>query len=403
MRVVTGALVVAGVLVFPLTQASADPGNGGAAGDAELARRQAPMLVLADELEAASGGGFAGVELDVPGGVVHLYAKGGAPKGVGTLAAKAPGGIRVQVHPAEYSAAELRERAEEIIRTRGLSAGGDVHRVTPMADGSGLELGVTSQAGMAKVAGERMVVGAEVESVTPYDGRWGGNSPFEGGIQINACSASFGGLMSPAREDWVYPAKLITAAHCFSVGDEVRTGNSTTGTVVIGHVEAVNPQLDTALIAVDPGKFVTGWMWDGGVQDGSEFGKPVVGTSQARKGSLVCASGAWSGVHCDIKITKTDSTLDWGTHTSRAVSIGDQLQGQLAAGGGDSGGPVFTLTGDFSSVLAAGVIIGGDSKKPATCTYVSSRCSTRLFFTDFRTVRSYWGLSWMAGQGPEGL
>jgi hypothetical protein len=309
------------------------------------------------------------------------------------------------VHPAKHTAAELRERAEEIIRPRGLSAGGDVHRVTPLTDGSGLELGVTGKTeATGKAAADPLVVSTEVESVAPYDGRWGGASPFEGGIQMNSCSTSFGGLMSPAGPDYVYPAKLISAAHCYSVGDQVTTGNSSMGTVVIGHVEAVNPELDTALIAVDSGKFVTGWMWDGGVLDGSEYTKPVVGTSMARKGSLVCTSGAWSGVHCDIKITKTDSTLDWGTHVSRAVSIGDQLQGEAAAGGGDSGGPVFTLTGDFSSVLAAGVIIGGDDRRPVTpCPGRSNRCSTRVFFTDFRTVRSYWGLSWMAGQGPEGL
>ncbi|MEU8267538.1 hypothetical protein AB0B89_10245 [Sphaerisporangium sp. NPDC049002] len=407
-------LVAAGAtLLLPLPPADADPGHGRSVSstrDTELARRQAPMLALADDLEAsgrAAGTGFAGVVLDVPDGIVHLYWKGAAPKAVDAVAAKAPRGVRVRVHPAAYSADELRERADEIIRSRGLSAGGDVHRVTPLADGSGLELGVTRAAGTAagNAPADPMVVNTEVESApTPYDGRWGGASPFEGGIQIGECSTSFGGLMSPAGPDWVYPAKLITAAHCYSVGDQVRTGNSATGgPVVIGHVEAVNPALDSALIAVDSGKFVTGWMWDGGVLDGSEFTKPVVGTSAARKGSLVCSSGAWSGAHCDIKITKTDSTLDWGTHISRAVSIGDQLQGELASGSGDSGGPVFTLTSDFSSVLAAGVIIGGDDGRPATCTYRSNRCSTRLFFTDFRTVRSYWNLSWMAGQGPEGL
>ncbi|MEO3808316.1 hypothetical protein ABGB17_04870 [Sphaerisporangium sp. B11E5] len=405
MSLLVGALVVAGTMVMPMASAGAEPARY-AGKDAELARKQVPMLALADELEAAGGTkgtGFAGVELDVPAGVVHLYWKGDAPPAVGTLAAKAPEGVSVRVHPARFTAAELRERAEEIVRTRGLSAGGDVHRVTPLEDGSGLELAVTSQAEVAKATADPLVVKAEVESLDPYDGRWGGASPFEGGIQINSCSTSFGGLMSPAGSDWVYPAKLIAAAHCYSVGDPVTTGNSTTGIVTIGHVEAVYPQLDTALIAVDSGRFVTGWMWDGGVQDGSEYTKPVVGTSQARTGSLVCTSGAWSGVHCDIKITKTGSTLDWGTHVSRAVSIGDQLQGQAAAGGGDSGGPVFTLTSDFSSVLAAGVIIGGDNRRPATCTGWSGRCSTRVFFTDFRTVRSHWGLSWMAGQGPEGL
>ncbi|WP_424532653.1 hypothetical protein ACOZ38_20295 [Sphaerisporangium viridialbum] len=409
-RLAMGVLAAAGTtLLLPLPPANAGPGHGGPASstrDAEWARRQAPMLALADGLEASGGAGFAGVVLDVPDGIVHLYWKGAAPKAVDAVAARAPRGIRVRVHQAAHSAAELRERAEEIIRTRGLSAGGDVHRVTPLPDGSGLELGVTREAGTAaKAPADPLVVSTEVEPApTPYDGRWGGASPFEGGIQINECSTSFGGLMSPAGPDWVYPAKLITAAHCYSVGDEVRTGNSSTGgPVVIGHVEAVNPALDSALIAVDSGKFVTGWMWDGGVQDGSEFAKPVVGTSAPRKGSLVCASGAWSGVHCDIKITKTDSTLDWGTHVSRAVSVGDQLQGRLASGSGDSGGPVFTLTDNSSSVLAAGVIIGGDDSRPAGCTFKSNRCSSRLFFTDFRTVRSFWGLSWMAGQGPEGL
>lgn len=410
-----GVLIAASTALSVPSSASADPGPVHAAAsttrDAELARRQAPMLALADELEAADrsgGSGFAGVVLDVPGGVVHLYWKGTAPKATGVAAAKAPRGIRVRVHPAAYSAGELQRRADEIIRTRGLGAGGDVHRVTPLADGSGLELGVTKTAGTAArtAPADPLVVRTEAEAApTPYNNRWGGNSPFEGGIQLNGCSAAFATLQAPMAGDGHFPAKLVTAAHCFSaVGDEVRTGNSATGgPIVIGHVEAIYPQLDSAIIAVDSGKYVTGWMWDGGVEDGSEYTKPVVGTSAARTGSLVCTSGAWSGVHCDIKITKTGSTLDWGTHVSRAVSIGDQLQGRLASGNGDSGGPVFTLTDDFSSVLAAGVIIGGDDGRSATCTFRSGRCSSRLFFTDFRTVRSFWGLSWMAGQGPEGL
>ncbi|GAA1264792.1 hypothetical protein GCM10009677_15810 [Sphaerisporangium rubeum] len=396
-----GALVVAAVM-GPVPGASAEPGRYSGE-DAELARRQVPMLEMADRLEEAGAGkesGYAGVELDVVAGVVHLYWKGDAPRTVASLVSGAPEGVRVEVHPAEHTAVELRERADEVIRTQGLSAGGAVHRVTPLPDGSGLEVGVTARAAVAAVSAEPLVVRAEVETPAPYDGRWGGGSPFEGGMQISSCSTSFS-VMKLSFFTFKLLPKLVTAAHCYQVGDWVTTGNSSTGVVIVGQVQAVYPELDTALIAVDPGKFVTGWMWDGGVLDGSEYTKPVVGTSQARKGSLVCTSGAWSGVHCDIKITKTDSTLDWGTHVSKAVSIGDQMQNTLAAGGGDSGGPVFTLTSDLSSVLAAGVIIGGDDSRPATCTYRSSRCSTRVFFTDFRTVESHW-VTRMPGQGPEG-
>ncbi|MGJ6968448.1 hypothetical protein ACSDR0_41730 [Streptosporangium sp. G11] len=403
-KAATVALLAAATTVLgPLSSAVADPGPSRPAasvtGDADLVRRQAPMLTLADELEAAgkTGSGFAGVALDVPAGVVHLYWKGTAPRAVEVATAKAPAGVRVEVHPAAHSAEELRERADAIIRKHGLSTGGDVHRVTPLEDGSGLELGVVRTPGtpVTRAAAEPLVTRTEVEEpVAPYDGRRGGGSPFEGGIRINGCSAAFTAVALPEGPGGPETEKLLGAAHCVDyVGQLVYTGN-----VLVGHVEAVNPELDTSLIAVAPGTSITGWMWDGGVGDGSEFTKPVQGTSAPRKGTLVCTSGAASGVHCDIKISKTGSTLDWGTHVSRAVSIGDQLQGELAAGDGDSGGPVFTLESNFSSVLAAGVIIGGDPKRPATCTYLSTECSTRVFFTDFRAVQSHWApLYIMAG------
>ncbi|MFJ2745685.1 S1 family peptidase [Streptomyces sp. NPDC087440] len=399
MRVLAPALIGAALAASCPSVAVAESQNSSAAsgGDARLARAQAPMLAVADALERAGehsgAAGFAGITLDVPGGFVDLYWKGTPPAAVAREAGKRHAGFRVRTHPAKHSAAELDQHARSVLRTHGVGVGGSVHRVTPLPDGTGIEVGVVAGQGKRTAVpqpADPLVVRTETEAMpTPYASRWGGDAPWEAGIQINSCSVAFPGY---AREDdGRITRKLISAAHCFRPGDQVRTNVPGGPSQVIGTVQAVDDGLDTALIAVDNGD-VTNRMWDGGVEDGTEYTKVIAGTSAPRNGSLVCTSGAFSGVHCDIKITKTNSTLDWGTHTSRGVSTGDQLQKLLASGSGDSGGPVFTLTGDGSQVLAAGVIIGGDPARPASCTYRSTRCSTRLLFTDFRTVKARWGL-----------
>ncbi|MFD6415167.1 hypothetical protein [Streptomyces sp. NPDC060194] len=392
-------VLAAGIAALLPSAASAETGPPPAAGtgDVRLARAQAPMLAAADALERAgerSGRpGFAGITLDVPGGFVDLYWKGAPPGAVAREAAKPRSGFRIRTHRAAHSAAELERHGRSVLRTRGLGVGGNVHRVTPLPDGTGIELGVVTGPTTRTTAlptADPMVVRTETEAApTPYANRWGGDAPWEGGIQINSCSTAFPGYA--LEGDGTITRKLISAAHCFRPGDQVRTSVPGGAAQVIGTVQAVDDGLDTALIAVENGD-VTNRMWDGGVEDGTEYTKTVAGTSAPRSGALVCSSGAFSGVHCDIKISKTNSTLDWGTHVSRGVSTGDQLQGRLAAGSGDSGGPVFTLTADGSQVLAAGVVIGGVASRPADCTYRSTRCSSRLHFTDFRTVKARWGL-----------
>jgi hypothetical protein len=350
-------------------------------------KQQAKLLPLANRLEeAASGkGGLAGISLDVPAGVVNLYWKGKVPKVVQVAAEKAPEDTRVKIHRANHAAEELRANAKRILEKWGLSSGGPVHRITPLPDGSGLEAGLVSSPATSKqpVVSDPWVVRTTTEEVPAlYDGRWGGDSPFEGGIGIGGCSVSFSG-------NRYWSPRLVTAAHCFdNVGDPVYTGN-----LRVGHVEEIDRRLDSAVISVDAPSTVYPAIWDGGVKDGTEYTKPVVGAQAPRVGALVCTSGAYSGAHCDIKIKNTGTTLDWGTHKSYSVSIADQLDGHIAAGSGDSGGPVFMLTGDYSATLATGVIIGGDAQRSVPCTYYSKQCSSRLFFTDFTKVKSRWGLN----------
>ncbi|MGW7201748.1 S1 family peptidase [Streptomyces chryseus] len=334
--------------------------------------------------------------LDVPSGVLDLYWKGKILESIRKAAKKAPKNVRVDIHPAKKPPKELRLNSDRIVRKWGLSAGGPVHRVTPLHDGSGLEVGLIASptpAASQEVSNDPWVAKTEVEEKPSlYSGRWGGESPFEGGIEINGCSAAFGGVKVDANGS--IADKPVTAAHCFlgPAGGAVYTGNANTGRVYVGRVEEINRTLDSVIIAIDPASSYAWRMWDGGVRDGTEYTKPVAGTAAPRSGAYVCTSGAWSGVHCDIKITKTGTTLDWGTHVSTRVAIADQIHGQIAAGSGDSGGPVFMLTSNFSQVLATGVVIGGDTHRSTSCTYLSTRCSSRLYFTDFRAVKEYWKL-----------
>src|SRR6202008_241652 len=91
---------------------------------------------------------------------------------------------------------------------------------------------------------------------------------------------------------------------------------------------------------------------------GGQFRKPVKGSSFTNVGDFVCASGAVNGVGCWLKVNNT-GMRDCTPKVGCVFLIGaDSVLSTPSSAftSGDSGGPVFSLTGDETGGIARGII-----------------------------------------------
>jgi hypothetical protein len=369
----------------PLIPAGAGQGSSAAA---ELMAAQAPLVAAADAIEAFSRAPaftsqFGGIELSVADREVRVAWKGTVP---GSLRAKlrelASERVRITLRPAAFSRAELRAEARRLVAD-------DIHHpdvvsAAPLPDGSGLVVGMAPEAvaGATRRLATAFTVPVRVQAEAPFTpySRLNDTSPWWAGARANACSTGFG----ISRNEWSFPFTwtrryyVPTADHCGMEG----TVFSDDFGEVIGTVTDHDYDLGVSLIQAYSGSAT----WDGGVNDGTEFSKPVEGASGNYVGMFVCASGASTGVHCGIQVKETGKSSDG----YEDLVIAEQVHHTLAAGGGDSGGPVFVLAADPSRVRAVGLIQGGsrDPAYSAACTYFGTRCSWQLWYTDFNAILS---------------
>jgi hypothetical protein len=112
----------------------------------EQARAQAPLVAVADEIqrvvEEHGLDGFAGIAIDHEAGTVILYWKGELPDELGSVIAASA--VTVDVHPADYTEAELLAEAERIARLGTTRSGAVILQVGPLDDYSGLMVVVDS-------------------------------------------------------------------------------------------------------------------------------------------------------------------------------------------------------------------------------------------------------------------
>jgi len=211
---------------------------------------------------------------------------------------------------------------------------------------------------------------------------------------------------------------MLTASHCFwpfannGVGTTVLNGyventGSNKGSVypnssrtLIGdvtkdsNVSAGTTSLDVALIQASTSTVDFDAAWNA-------TGRAVqIGTSTNTVGDQVCTSGAFDGQVCGLVIKATDVTecpiASWGkfcvNHLAKAKS---NTSGVVAAGTGDSGGPVYSYSG--SNLLANGMIDQIDTNSQVSCTSkppgMSRECSTIVYYVEMPHINSNWGVA----------
>ncbi|MEU9886374.1 trypsin-like serine protease [Sphaerisporangium sp. NPDC051011] len=163
---------------------------------------------------------------------------------------------------------------------------------------------------------------------------------------------------------------ILTASHCGKPGHWFVDGVENDW---VGQVQYENTGHDTMLISSN----ARGWIWDGPVVTNQQ--KQVYGWDWVYPKEQFCSSGSNTGVRCGLE--QHDFTAwycDWDAY-GRWECYNDlieahQINGLRATQPGDSGGPVFTLSG--AGVIAKGIISGHG---------VSQNI---MYFQDFATARN---------------
>ncbi|MBL6275381.1 hypothetical protein JMF97_04310 [Micromonospora fiedleri] len=234
---------------------------------------------------------------------------------------------------------------------------GQVYSIVLLSDGSGLEVRTNDPARAASIASRSLSVSAldaadiryvKGSPVRPAD-RHSPSAPWQGGIPIRhdvnisgyQCTSAFG------VRDRTYNAEyLVTAEHCFSVGN----GIEAQGGAGIGRVQQENNPHDAAIINANASSQV--WVNDDYVFN---FGA----AQYSWDGEYVCHSGYTSYPNrCNIVVTHEAVQWDFGDGKGVRLGVeGWQCSGCAAVAKGDSGGPVWAIRSD--GVLTSRGIVSG--------------------------------------------
>ncbi|MEV7189373.1 hypothetical protein [Kitasatospora sp. NPDC093102] len=372
----------------------------------EVLWRQVVLDRLADaalgvpEHRRAQVPGYAGHVVDPQEGRLTLYWHGDVPERVTDLLAHTPPGVTATVRRAPYTLRQLREARDRLVAAavRG-DAGAVWNSAGPTADGTGLVVGYTP--GTARRDGvrarEQVAARAAELAGVPVDAapaaaptatatRHSDANPWSAGAELTSpanafCSSGFGAWRGKT-------AVLLTAAHCGTSGT-YKTGAG----AVIGSVSDADTALDVAVINVNGTP--SGRFYDGAWNNASGYSKRTFGAGHNNVGGLVCDSGAMSGVHCGLKITKTEYAANvegtWHTDMDIAERTDDST---IAVAQGDSGGPVFASINGGEDMQARGIAVaGGGNKIVCGDTAIRTTCYDTLLYTPISPVVDKFGLS----------
>ncbi|WNM30537.1 hypothetical protein RKE30_09030 [Streptomyces sp. Li-HN-5-11] len=136
-------------------------------------------------------------------------------------------------------------------------------------------------------------------------------APWTGGSALrnpsgSICSSGFGVRTAKGEN------LLTTAYHC---GGDNGIWSTYIGHDVVGGSDgAYFSTADDIQAIYLPKSQLTGYLYDGAAKLGYYYAKPVSGWGHNNAGDYVCEDGANGGVHCNVKIAKTDV----GTSASEA-------------------------------------------------------------------------------------
>ncbi|MEV4314962.1 hypothetical protein [Actinocrispum sp. NPDC049592] len=337
-------------------------------------------------IDSADSAGFAGVGIGE--GHVTVWWKGNPPAAVQDTIAEVRRTAKVDLVAAAHSRAELTAAAGQVKQYIKANPKSPYYGVEIAYNGSGLTVDADKADGklsaaalpsaLAVPAGIRVNV-TESARPTLTTGRLNDTAPYWGGGRIQSndggwyCTAGF-----PVSDGGI--SYMLTAGHC---GRPNGSWNNGDDSAYFGTGRYENPKHDILLIYASVG----GRMWDGGVGSG-EFSKGVAGSDYNFPGEMLCTSGSTTGALCNFRTGENFQfsycyTDDYGNYECYDdLLLADQLDGRPGSQGGDSGGPVFSLSGT-DHVIAEGTISGVRG--------------SQLIFQDFLTAQRDFGIHVITG------
>jgi len=326
------------------TSAAADAVPGGFATWAALFSMQDKLNAAANRILATDSTGYAGIVAAPESRQLRVYWKGSVPAAVTRLTKRLD--VPVSFLPAQFTQRELVAEAQRLATDARVAA------TAPKADGSGVEVTVTTpqqtgadlmgtaQVPMTVTTGQRPQNMFSRQNDVPLF--WGGaryNTP------VGGCSNGFA-LSVPGSPN-VFE---ISAGHCGSNGQGATIPGQPSPT---GTITGDNNPRDTLAINYPAG--VAGAIYNGPFN--SSTGVGVGGAVSDFVGNFVCTGGASSGEHCNIQVQAVNEFINVG------YIIGPETRaalptGQCAVAPGDSGGPAYSYRSD-GRVNARGTISAG--------------------------------------------
>ncbi len=333
---------------------------------------------------SSSESGFSNVSIDTDAGAVDLYWKGELPRSTAATVDAAPDGTDIRTHQAKYSLADFEEAVPALWRSYPTA-----RIISFNTDGSGATVTLSPDEAVppeeTEPEGPSMAVTDFVaDDVTPAI-RQNDASPWTAGARIKSfgCTTGFGVVYGSTKY-------LLTAAHCGSNGQTATDGAGHT----IGTTFHERTAVDSMLIKVSS---LSGYAYDGAWNNTTNYRKPVKGTVASVVGRTTCSSGSFTGVHCGLKIINVNSTFNWGEGAINGAIAQHPSTTGVAAGTGDSGGPVFTVKADNSSQILATGLISGISSFVSCGSYPSGKCGRNLLYVPIDRIVTYYPLSLWPG------
>lgn len=329
----------------------------------------------------------------LPGPIASIVANPGQP-------------IHVTREDSPYAYADLASRADPLVADDSLGAqiGGTIHTVVVPEEGTGLSAGVqpddpsTFDPGLAAAilsaaAGVPVTVSAgpapEASTRLNDTSPWFGGGRLTDNVPRPVCSSGFGMVVGRAQF-------LLTARHCgvqaFSNGQLAGAGRQ-----LIGNVTAAVLAADSEAISIAAPGVAGSSIYTGGVNDATEGSIRVNRVGVNIRNQFVCTSGSFSGEHCRLQIRNTalfvaGAALGVPIRVVGPLNLAVSVVGGVAAGGGDSGGPVAQPSAtSLGAVSGMGTINGGFAQFPCVV-YDARRCSTNVIYNHLGPLlRAYGG------------
>jgi hypothetical protein len=349
---------------------------------------QERLYAAAERFTTATAGeeGFAGVEASPENRRLVVFWQGQLSTAAARQLEEIKREVPVEVVAARHSLRTLSAAQDAIAQERGVT------EVAAHEDGSGLTVGFAGSEEEARqlpsIREAKVPVtieaGSSIEE-TGCSGRQDDCSPYWGGARYvnpggGKCSSGFSLKFTSVYGSTYY--RMLSAGHCASNGNLIKDGGGETMGTVTGDTDSK----DILLIYPYPVSVgYAGRVYTGPWNSGLASNKRVGGATLSFKGGWVCTSGASTGIHCNVKILQTNVTI-WGTvKTVKATAPA----GMVAAGKGDSGGPVFAHRVD-GRVNAKGTISAGQYQVTCPAGSPSSKCYRVVYYVGIFTSLAHY-------------